>query len=37
MHAQLKDAVRTSPVVRRDLVLGSYPGHLDDLLALAKT
>jgi hypothetical protein len=35
MHQQLRDAVRNSPTVRRDLVLGCYPGHLDDLKRLA--
>jgi hypothetical protein len=37
MHQQLKDTVRASPTIRRDLVLGCYPGHLDDLKALAET
>jgi hypothetical protein len=35
MHARLRETVRSSPTVRHDLVLGCYPGHLDDLRALA--
>jgi hypothetical protein len=34
MHAQLMDLVRTSPSATHDLVLGCYPGHLDDLIRL---
>jgi hypothetical protein len=34
MHQQLQDTIRASPTVRRDLVLGCYPGHLDDLRRL---
>ena len=33
-HQQLRDTVRDSPTVRRDLVLGCYPGHLEDLVRL---
>ncbi|MEX1159017.1 MAG: maleylpyruvate isomerase N-terminal domain-containing protein [Thermomicrobiales bacterium] len=33
-HQQLRDTIRASPTVRRDLVLGCYPGHLDDLIRL---
>ena len=34
-HARLQNVVRASPTVRRELVLGCYPGHLDDLKRLA--
>jgi hypothetical protein len=37
MHQQLQDTIRASTTVRRDLVLGCYPGHLDDFKALAGT
>ncbi|HYI16906.1 MAG TPA: maleylpyruvate isomerase N-terminal domain-containing protein [Thermomicrobiales bacterium] len=30
-HQMLQNTIRASPTVRRDLVLGCYPGHLDDL------
>jgi hypothetical protein len=33
-HQQLQETIRASPIVRRDLVLGCYPGHLDDLKRL---
>jgi hypothetical protein len=34
MHQQLRDTVSASPTIRRELVLGCYPGHLDDLKRL---
>lgn len=34
-HVELMGLVLTSPAVRPEWVLGNYPGHLDDLLALA--
>lgn len=34
-HRRLMERVKASPTVRRDLVLGCYPGHLDDLKSLA--
>ncbi len=36
-HARLKERVQASPMVRPDLVLGCYPGHLEDLKGLADT
>ena len=34
IHQMLQDTIRASPTVRRDLVLGCYPGHIDDLKRL---
>jgi|GEM_PF-3800109 len=34
IHQHLQETVRNSPVVRRELVLGCYPGHIDDLRRL---
>jgi len=34
MHQQLMELARTSPNAKADLVLGCYPGHLDDLIRL---
>jgi hypothetical protein len=36
VHADLMGLVMTSPVIRPQIVLGCYPGHLDELLMLAK-
>jgi hypothetical protein len=37
VHADLMELVMTSPVIGPQMVLGNYPGHLGDLLELAKT